>query len=270
MGADSKIEWTDHTFNPWLGCSKVSPGCEHCYAESWAKRSGLVQWGPHPRRRTSATTWHQPLKWQREAARTGERPRVFCASLADVFDDQAPSEWRADLWRLIRDTPALDWLLCTKRIGNALDMLPVDWGDGWAHVWLLVSICTQAEAGRDIPRLLEVPAAIRGLSCEPLLGPLDLTHLDADAAGSPTMCQIDALTGRHTDMGRPCPDVPRLDWVIVGGESGPHARPMRREWARSIRDQCQGARVPFFMKQMTGRKPIPADLMVREFHHAKG
>ena len=112
MGEHSKIEWTTHTFNPWVGCTKVSLACDHCYAETWAKRSGLVTWGPsRPRRRTSETYWSTPLKWNREAVATGTRPRVFCASLADVFDNEVPDDWRADLWALIRSTPELDWIL---------------------------------------------------------------------------------------------------------------------------------------------------------------
>lgn len=125
MAANSKIEWTDHTFNPWLGCSKISPSCAHCYAEGWAKRSGLVKWGDHPRRRTSAANWREPLKWNRAAEAAGERRRVFCASLADVFEDREELKpWRYDLWRLIEATPSLDWLLLTKRPENCLAFVP--------------------------------------------------------------------------------------------------------------------------------------------------
>lgn len=253
MGANSKIEWTRHTFNPWLGCSKISPGCEHCYAEAWAKRSGLVEWGPHPRRRTSTATWAQPRRWNAEAIRTGKRPRVFCASLADVFDPDAPAEWRADLWALIRECAAMDWLIVTKRIGHALAMLPAAWGDGWPNVWLLVTVTDQAEAKRDIPRLLEVPAAVRGLSCEPLLGPLDiqdwLCHYPEDEDGAP-----------YPGEG--------LQWVIAGGESGPQARPVHPDWVRSLCAQCQAARVPFFFKQWgawvdTRQAPEPAFAAMR-------
>jgi protein gp37 len=124
MAENTAIEWADHTFNPWTGCTKVSPACDHCYAESWAKRSGTVRWGPgEPRRRTTDANWRQPLKWNAQAQREGRRFRVFCASLADVFDNEVPVQWRVDLFRLIASTPHLDWLLLTKRIGNALPMM---------------------------------------------------------------------------------------------------------------------------------------------------
>src|SRR5262245_18137233 len=127
MGADSKIEWCHHTFNAFVGCTKVSPACDHCYAEAWAKRAGHPELWAGERRRTSAENWKQPLKWDKAAARTGERHRVFCASLADVFDNQVPDVWRTDLWKLIDLTPNLDWLLLTKRPQNIAKMLP----DGW-------------------------------------------------------------------------------------------------------------------------------------------
>jgi protein gp37 len=148
MAQDSKIEWTDHTFNPWVGCTNVSPGCDHCYAESWSKRSGLVKWGNNPRRRTSEAYWRSPLKWQAGAAsfeaRHGRRQRVFCASLADVFDNKADKVWRRDLFDLIEATPALDWLLLTKRFDQR---------------W---------------PVLAKIPAAIRFISYEPAIGPVRL------------------------------------------------------------------------------------------------
>jgi protein gp37 len=230
---DSKIEWTDHTFNPWVGCAKVSPGCDHCYAEAWAKRYGNVKWGAGETRRKTVT-WNQPLKWNAEAAQAGIRKRVFCASLADVFDNEIPPEWRALLWSLVRETPHLDWLLLTKRIGNAPKMLPADWGQGWPNVWLGISVVNQEEADRDIPKLLAIDARIRFLSMEPLLGPVHFSNVTkrSDAVqqlGKP------ALNGVH--------------WVIVGGESGKDARPMAPAWARSIRDQCKTVRVPFLFKQ---------------------
>jgi protein gp37 len=260
MGADSPIEWTTHTFNPWTGCAKVSEGCRHCYAEAWAKRFGLVQWGPGAeRRRTSAATWRQPLRWHAEAVRTGTRPRVFCASLADVFDAAAPDAWRADLWALIAATPALDWLLLTKRVHLVPASVPPTWlAGGWpSHVWLGVTVTGQAEAERDVPRLLDLPAPVRFLSCEPLLAPLDLraVHYTSGYGCSPcSSCgaavYIDALTGsswcKHGCDG-PC--WPALDWVIAGGESGPRARPMHPDWVRSLRDQCVAAGVAFHFKQ---------------------
>ena len=231
MGADSKIEWTDHTFNPWIGCTKVSPGCDHCYAENMAKRYGWAEWGiGKPRRRTSGANWVAPLRWDVRAKTTGRRLRVFCASLADVFDNEVPPEWRLDLWSLIDSTPNLDWLLLTKRIGNVGKMAKSNWWlDGWpANVWLGISVVNQEEADRDIPKLLAVPARVRFLSCEPLLGPIDLKRW----------------------MGNlPWDSELNLDWVIVGGESGGAARPMSPQWARDLRDQCADFNIPFFFKQ---------------------
>lgn len=177
MGAASKIEWCTHTFNPWIGCTKVGPGCDHCYAEAWARRFGRAEWGPRAERvRTSRQNWRQPERWNAQAERTGERPRVFCASLADVFDRQAPHDWYADLWDLIARTPALDWLLLTKRIGNVAGMVPSAWLNGFwpSHVWLGITVTDQAETDRDIPRLLDLPAPVQFISCEPLLGPVNL------------------------------------------------------------------------------------------------
>lgn len=249
MSENTKIEWADHTFNPWVGCTKVSPACDHCYAESWAKRSGSVQWGGE-RRRTTPANWKLPLKWNAQAEREGRRFRVFCASLADVFDNQVPQEWRDDLFALIRSTPHLDWLLLTKRIGNTAKMIEqaVDaqpellWKWPWFNVWIGATICNQEEADRDIPKLLAVPATKRFLSIEPLLGPVDLTgeYLKAKLGEYPFKGLSSAHRTQLIDL---------LDWVIVGGESGPKARPMHPDWARSLRDQCQAAGVPFMFKQ---------------------
>jgi protein gp37 len=244
MADKTKIEWARNsdgspgsTFNPWLGCARVGPGCDHCYAAAWAERYGLVDWGPGTvRQRTSRANWRKPLGWDRDAARLGIRRRVFCASLADVFDNRVPAAWRADLWALIRATPHLDWIIVTKRIGNADAMLPADWGDGYANVWLLITVCTQAEADRDIPILLRTPAALRGLSMEPLLEAVNPFH-------------IGILKNAAASAGRHYTKISGLDWIIVGGESGPDARPMHPDWARTLRDQCAAAGVPFFFKQ---------------------
>jgi hypothetical protein len=161
MSENSKIEWTHHTFNPWWGCAKVSPGCDHCYAEALGNRFG-TPWGVDaPRRVFTEAHWRDPLKWNAKAAAAGERQRVFCASMADVFDKNSPPGARDRVWSLIRRTPHLDWLLLTKRIGNAVRMLPPDWGDGYPNAWLGISVVNQEEAVRDIPKLLQVPAAIR-------------------------------------------------------------------------------------------------------------
>jgi len=267
MAENTKIEWADHTFSPWTGCTKVSPACDHCYAEGWAKRSGHVKWGSgQPRRRTSDANWRMPIKWDREAERTGVRPRVFCASLADVFDNEVDPAWRADLFKLIADTRNLDWLLLTKRVGNVIKManevadmprlgshtghlIAHQWRNGRPpkNVWLGATVVNQEEADRDIPKLLAVPAAKRFLSIEPMLGPM--------------LLQEHALS--------------RIDWVIVGGESGPGARPIHPDWARSIRDQCAAAGVALFVKQMGGSRDkrgelfdLPDDLRIREVPHA--
>lgn len=261
MSENTNIEWCDHTFNPWEGCQKVGPGCDHCYAETRNARFGGGQapnWGPGaPRRRTGNDTWAKPEKWQKRAAdfmaKHGRRQRVFCASLADVFDNQVPTEWRDDLWSLIEATPDLEWLLLTKRVGNVGNMLPVpfDFERLYPNVWIGATITSQAEADRDIPKLLDVPARVRFLSMEPLLGPVDLERIQW-----PEKHKVDVLRGgawdlpgwihggfvNHSDMNT-------VDWVIVGGESGPGARPMHPDWPRSLRDQCAAAGVPFLFKQ---------------------
>lgn len=257
MAENTKIEWAEHTFNPWTGCTAVSPACDHCYAESWAKRSGHVQWGPHgDRRRTSDANWRLPLKWNAEAARTGKRARVFCASLADVFDNHQSikDDWRRDLWGLIRGTPHLDWLLLTKRPQNIPRFLHYyqtgNGGDLWPNIWLGTTVENQTEADRRIPQLLAVRAKVRFLSCEPLLGPLDLMKVggwrecNSDEYG-PGMEFLNALNvPTMSNQTRS-----QIHWVICGGESGPGARPMHPDWARSLRDQCQAAGVAFHFKQ---------------------
>ena len=283
MAENTKIEWTDHTFSPWTGCTKVSPACDHCYAEGWAKRSGHVKWGSgQPRRRTSDANWRMPLKWDREAERTGVRPRVFCASLADVFDNEVDPAWRADLFKLIADTQNLNWLLLTKRVGNVMKManevanmprlgshnghlLAHHWRNGSPpkNVWLGATVVNQEEADRDIPKLLTVPAAKRFLSIEPMLGPM--------------LLPFERLRewNRIALLNQQEHAVSRIDWVIVGGESGPGARPMSPDWARSIRDQCEEAGVALFVKQMGGSRDkrgelfdLPDDLRIREVPHA--
>lgn len=257
MAENTKIEWAHHTFNPWVGCTKVSPACDHCYAEGWAKRSGMVQWGGRAeRRRTSESNWRQPIKWNAEAERLGIRYRVFCSSLADVFDNAVPREWRVDLFNLILSTPHLDWLLLTKRIGNAKEMIedtlpdnmkalpsdhPLAWP--WPHVWIGATVCNQEEAERDIPKLLAVPAAKRFLSMEPLLGAVDVF---STATG-----ELLHTSGKDCSSGG-------LDWIIVGGESGPGARPMHPEWAHGLRNQCRSAKVEFMFKQWGEWAPAEA------------
>jgi protein gp37 len=224
MGENSKIEWTDHTFNPWTGCTKVSPGCDHCYAESWAKRSGLVQWGDNPRRRTTKNNWKKPVKWNAEAAafeqEHGHQPRVFCASLADVFDNQVPSSWRDELFALIRLCDEMDWLLLTKRPQNISKMLPSDWGDGYPNVWLGMTAEDQERFDQRWKHLQKIPASIKFISYEPAIGPIRLpTH------------------------------GPFPDWLISGGESGGGARPVKPQWVRDVIADCRQQGVAPFHKQ---------------------
>lgn len=264
MAENSKIEWCHHTFNPWIGCTKVGPGCDHCYAEAdFDKRRHVVQWGAGQlRKRTAPSTWALPVRWNAEAQRLGVRYRVFCASLADVFDNEVPPAWRADLFDTIAATPSLDWLLVTKRIGNAWKMMADACGVSMAsarlplpNVWIGATITGQAEADRDIPKLLAVPAAVRFLSMEPLLGPVDLTDI-CHNRGESTEDHFSALFDPDDDVDEDGMPFPYVDWVIVGGESGPNARPMHPDWARSLCDQCAAAGVPFVFKQWGEWKPI--------------
>jgi len=224
MAEISAISWTDATFNPWIGCTKISPACDHCYAERDNSRRGWVPgWGPGvPRRRTK--TWGEPLKWNRKAAEAGRPLRVFCASLADVFDNEAAQAWRDDLWQLLRETPNLRWILLTKRIGNARKMLPPDWP--FANAGLMATLADQEEWDRDLPKLMQTPATWHGVSAEPLLGRIDMR------------CAMI----RH---GFP-------DWVITGGESGPQRRPLDMDAVRLIRDQCAEYGITFHHKQNGG------------------
>lgn len=273
MGKETKVEWADHTFNPWRGCSKVSESCRNCYAETQAKRNPgvLGVWGDNGTRVVaSEATWKEPLKWDREAKAAGVRRRVFCASMADVFEDwtgqllwsdgtpavdrfsEEPytlNHARRDLFQLIDRTPNLDWLLLTKRPENIAAMMPefdnassrykageVVCIAGFApacrkNVWLGTTVENQQTADERIPHLLRVPAKVRFLSCEPLLGLINLIpHRNANGA-------VVISQGINAD------------WVIAGGESGPHARPSHPDWFRSLRDQCQAAGVPYFFKQ---------------------
>lgn len=258
MGKKTGIQWTHATYNPWWGCTKVSRACKRCYAATFAAR--WVRWGPDaPPREFSEKHWRQPLAWSQAAKRDGVRRRVFCASMADVFErrdnEHGPTldRLRARLFEVIEQSDGLDWQLLTKRPENMVEMAPAAWRSGWpAHVWAGATVENQATALERVPHLLAVPAAVRFLSCEPLTGLIDLTQLDArrhPAAKQNGWFHIDALTGRNDDMWRPCPDAPKIGWVIAGGESGPGAEPSHPVWFRSLRDQCDRARVPFFFKQ---------------------
>jgi len=283
MSAQTGIEWCDSTFNPWMGCTKVSPACDHCYAERQTARFKRVQWGAGKTRvRTGADNWRHPKRWNdhrfMECGACGwrgecaaeligcgscgsidrmndARRRVFCASLADWLDNEVSIEWLVDLLDLIRRTPNLDWLLLTKRIGNwrwrlmsahaylvesVVDGELSNWAWKWLmghapdNVWVMATVENQKRADEDIPKLLRVPAVVRGLSIEPMLGPVEV---------------FSTMTGKllHTSGNEYDPGC--IDWIIAGGESGPHARPSHPDWYRSLRDQCAAAGVPFLFKQ---------------------
>ncbi|WP_271008657.1 phage Gp37/Gp68 family protein [Paucibacter sp. B51] len=271
MSETTAIEWCDSTFNPWIGCTQVSPACDDCYAARSAPARTLgVAWGPRQARmRTSEANWAQPRRWNARAdqfiAEHGRRQRVFCASLADVFDNEVPVQWRISLMSLILETPNLDWLLLTKRIGNAAEMLETATRgytaqrEGWRdnvppNVWIGATICNQDEADRDIPKLLATPAAVRFLSVEPMLGPIELPRFCACGCQLPWGHAVrEAMKGPsalNRDQAEAyVPSTLGVDWVICGGESGHKARPMHPAWARGLRDQCAAAGVPFLFKQ---------------------
>jgi protein gp37 len=234
MAQTSKIEWTDSTFNPWVGCTKIDrprgapSACDFCYAEGWSKRSGHVKWGNNPRRRTTEAYWRSPLKWNASAIefqrKHGRRQRVFCASLADVFDNQVAASWRTDLWRLIRECDQLDWQLLTKRPQNIRKMLPEDWGHGYPNVWLGTTAEDAAAYQQRGKHLLGVPAAVHFVSYEPAMGSLGSLSIAGKVPG----------------------------WVIIGGESGvalDKTRPTHPQWAREAISECYRVGSAPFLKQ---------------------
>jgi protein gp37 len=218
-----------YTFNPWLGCMKIVPECRYCYAEELTARWGRKVWGPSlttERSITSIAYWKQPLTWNREAQAQGHRRSVFCASLADVFEDHpGVGQARTRLWGLIEQTPWLNWLLLTKRPENMVTMTPPSWANQWPdNAWAGTSAGTQAIANRNVPSLLRVPAVVRFVSCEPMLEAVDFR-----------------------------PRLGQVQWIICGGESGTQARPFNLDWPRDLRDQCLEYDVPYFFKQVGGR-----------------
>ena len=254
MAEKTDIAWTDSTFNPWLGCRKVSAGCDNCFAETLMDtRYHRVKWGQRKteetapsigtRVRTSPANWRHPIVWNKHhaafQAKHGHRQRVFCASLADVFDNQVDPDWRSDLWDLIEDTPHLDWLLLTKRPENIESMLRLEWMTfhrNWDNVWLGVTAEDQENYDRRWPILRKIPARVRFISYEPAIGSLKIGGHDA-----------------------------KPDWLICGGESGQGHRYMPNHFAYWIKHECEQYGVPFFMKQMCGKREIPDDLMLRQF-----
>ena len=300
MGAETKIAWCDRTFQPWIGCQRVSPGCQHCYAEAFDKRVGgatisetsagvtmthkALRWGPTaPRTRTSAAYWRQPLAWDKAAAQAGVRSRVFCASLADVFEARLELvEWRTQLLDLIARTPHLDWLLLTKRPENVAALLRQSlmvlegttagtftdaaimlrlWLDGVgtddgkphppANVWLGTTVEDQKRANERIPALLSVPARVRFLSCEPLLEPVALPMFCLCGCGK----TVEAALAEPSPLNREQREASMrtglgIDWLIIGGESGPKARPFNVAWARALVRQGRSAGAKVFVKQL--------------------
>jgi protein gp37 len=268
--AETKIEWTawqdgagnwrpGFTFNPWIGCQRISPGCDRCYAADLSKRYGWVTWGDRKtettaasvgeRKRTGADNWRKPRQWAGIARKVGGRPKVFCASLADVFDNQVDEQWRIDLWRLIWETPELDWLLLTKRPENVERFLPASWTthrNEWAHVWLGFTAEDQPHFDRRWPIMRDIPASVRFCSYEPAIGPLRLFD------------PITPIDVRLPALG--------LHWLICGGESGHGYRELRPEWEAGIRYDCHRFGVAYYFKQMPGKKPIPTGFeVVRQF-----
>jgi len=308
MAEKTEISWTDATFNPWMGCTKVGPGCDNCYAEELMDhRYGKVIWGVGAERvRTGVKNWNLPKRWNsqhwHECTACGlrglgtahgysrictgcsqetlkpARRRVFCSSLADVFDNAVDPAWRADLFRLICDTPNLDWLLLTKRPGNIMPMLREVWRLSDAelerdvfpkilkHVWFGATIVNQEEADRDIPKLLAVPARVRFLSMEPLLGPVDL-RLDMTSVADRLRVADEVAT---FGLSRRQTRADWLTWVIVGGESGKNARPMNPDWVRSLGEQCEVAGVAFHFKQHGEWAPVSGVGGGQEHHYFDG
>lgn len=223
MAEKTLIAWTHHTWNLAWGCTKISPGCKNCYADTLSGRYGFDVWGPQaPRRTFGAKHWAEPFKWNRQAKAAGERHRVFCSSMCDNFEDHPTiTAERAKLWPLIRQTPWLDWQLLTKRAERIKDNLPSDWDQGYPNVWLGVSIENNDYVSRA-DHLHTIPAVVRFVSYEPALGPLDKLNLEG------------------------------IDWLIYGGESGPGHRPENKQWARDIMARCEVAGTAFFHKQSAG------------------
>lgn len=280
MSETTAIEWTDATWSPWEGCTKVGPGCDHCYAEAmnnWLRKG--ENWGRGaPRREYSDAHWQKPLAWNKKAHAAGKRMRVF-PSVCDPFDNDVDPAWRARFFALISSTPHLDWLLLTKRIGNVAKMIKAPGMQKCglpSNVWLGATVVNQEEADRDIPKLLATPARVRFLSIEPMLGPITLPGFNATTAWCPRCASIvpDTLSrpheGSHDGASRLADFDPSvhcasvydlLHWVIAGGESGRGARPAHPDWFRSLRDQCAQTGTPYLFKQWGEWLPVelPSD-----------
>lgn len=256
----SKIEWTDVTWNPTTGCNKISPGCKNCYALTMHKRlKGMGQLKYQKDFSDGVQTWKdellKPLGWK--------KPRmVFVNSMSDLFHEDVPFEFIEAVFSVMSDVDRHTYQVLTKRAERMYEFfqwMKERFGIEWRpsnNVWIGVSVENQKYADERIPYLLQCNAAVRFLSCEPLLGRIKLRHIDAEMAGDSGLIFVDALTGRQDDMGRPCPDTGKINWVIVGGESGHGARPMHPDWVRELRDQCVNAGTAFFFKQWGEFRPI--------------
>jgi protein gp37 len=258
MGERTGITWCHHTQNYWWGCTHAGPGCDSCYAEELAHRWGRAAWGPGvPRVRTGQHNRNEVLRWNRKAEAAGERRRVFVNSMSDIFDHEVPQEWREEIWQHVAQCGSLDFLLLTKRIGNAAKMLPERWVERGCppNVWLGMTCVDTGELVRDVKKLLAIPASVHWISHEPGLGPLVLpAWLYAEGRGEY--------------------DYQPINWIVTGGESGAKARPYDLEGLRDLVTQCRTAAVPIFVKQDSGRSPgrqgrIPDDLWVKEFPTAR-
>lgn len=274
MAENTHIEWATHTFNPWWGCTKVSDGCKHCYADTLSHRFGFSIWGPDASRRAMTEGyWKQLRRWNKQASDAVERPRVFVASMSDIFEGPETCQNR-DAYLVIEEArehlfdeiilcPNLDFLLLSKRPENMKRFAPSQWELAWPpNAWAGTSVEDQKTADRRTPELLKVPAAIRFLSCEPLLGPVDLSRWigEMDCASCRVRfwgdtCPICGIKDGEDEMGmvgfaeNAVTPYENIHWIIAGGESGTDARPMHPDWAQSLRVQCAEAGVPFFFKQ---------------------
>jgi len=280
MAERTEIQWTDATVNFWWGCTKVSPGCEHCYAEAHDKRFHGNHWGKGIERKKIKGAkalihklHHDHVSWSSDyhlgllPDQCGPRRRVFVQSMADLFDPEVPIEWFTEAWILISHFDKLDYQIVTKRIGAVEARLNASKQDGrwWPrHVGLMITVTNQAEADRDIPTLLRLKAKLGipwvGVSIEPMLGPIDLTHIklkesDAPERGKPDVT-FNSLRGWYGTISA---DRVGIDWVICGGESGTQARTLHPDWVRALRDQCAAASVPFFFKQWGDWLPTSHD-----------
>ncbi|WP_416066059.1 DUF5131 family protein [Rhizobium sp. ZK1] len=266
MAENSAISWTRHTWNPWMGCTKISPACDGCYAEALMdKRYGKVKWGNHPRIRTGAHTWNDPFRWQRQAEKDGDRPFVFCASLADIFDNQVDPQWRADAFEVMRKTPRLVYLLLTKRPQNIVKMVK-EVGFMPPNVAFGSTVEDRDRLKQNLPHLI-VAAGLRPLflfaSCEPLLG--DLGDLSPWMRGDPDTQTL--RDGERFEKGIKIgadgwPKLPAIGWWITGGETdqgGHKSRPTHPDWFRSIRDQAASFGLAYHHKQNGEWVPTQAD-----------